>query len=168
MAFAWYLWAVPLLSFTLWGCYVVNLPLFFTLLLRKKYPDWWFSWNQSLQSFVLRIYCYVFFLTDRMPSLEEADSDIKLELPNPKHENLSRYMPFVKWLLIIPYMLVYLVMVVGSFALVPVSFFAIMVTGKLPRFIYDYHTAVIRFYLRIASYALLLVTDKYPKMIFKD
>ena len=65
-----YILIAPIVAFMLWSMYIVNIPVIFTLLFRKKYPDWWFSWNQSLQSFVLRIYCYALFLTDQYPSLE--------------------------------------------------------------------------------------------------
>ncbi|MCP8352167.1 DUF4389 domain-containing protein [Candidatus Synchoanobacter obligatus] len=157
---------VPLVAFSLWFMYVVNLAVAMTLLFRKKYPSWWFHWNKSLQSFVLRIYCYALFLTDKYPSLEEEDSVIKLALPNPSHENLNRFMPLVKWLLVLPYLAIYLVCLTVSFALVPLTYFLILVTGKMPRWIHRYHVAVINFYLRIAAYALLLVTDKYPNMIF--
>ena len=146
----------------------MNLATALTIVFRKKYPDWWFSWNQSLQAFVLRIYCYALFITDKAPSLEESDSDIKLRLPNPKEENLGRFMPLIKWILIIPYMFLYLLLLVGSLILVPVSFIAIMLTGKLPYAIYWYQVSIIRFYLRIVSYSTLLVTDKYPKFVFRD
>ncbi len=163
-----YLLIIPLISFSLWHLYVVNFCVGLTLLFRKKYPDWWFNWNQNLQSFVLRIYCYALFITDKYPSLEEAESDIKLRLPNPKEENLSRFMPIFKWILIIPYMIVYLVCLLGALLLVPISFLCILITGKLPHAIYWYQMSVIKFYLRIVSYAVLLTTDKFPKFIFRD
>ncbi|UTC24517.1 DUF4389 domain-containing protein [Candidatus Comchoanobacter bicostacola] len=163
-----YFLLVPFVAFSLWFFYVVNIAVAMTLLFRKKYPDWWFAWNQSLQSFVLRVYCYTLFLTDRAPALESKDSEISLALPDPKMERLNRFMPLVKWILVLPYLFVYLVTLMVAFLLVPVTFVSILLTGKLPVFIYRYQTAVIRFYLRIASYAVLLVTDKYPRMIFKD
>ena len=162
-----YLLAVPLLAFTLWGMYIINFAVMLTLLFRKKYPNWWFSWNQSVQSFVLRIYCYSLFLTDRYPSLEAEDSDIRLHLPNPLGQNLNRFLPLVKWLLVLPYLSIYLVFLLLGMVLVPITFLLILVTGKLPRWIYRFHVAVISFYMRIASYAILLVTDKYPSMIFR-
>lgn len=163
-----YLLMIPIAGFGFWFMYVVNFAVVLTLLFRGKYPDWWFQWNQALQSFVLRIYCYSLFLTDRYPSLEARDGDIRLVLPHPEQQNLSRLLPIVKWLLVLPYLLVYLVFLAIGLLLVPITFLAILVTGRLPRVIYNIQTAIIRFYVRIAAYALLLVTDKYPKMIFRD
>ncbi|MDC3180597.1 DUF4389 domain-containing protein [Gammaproteobacteria bacterium] len=163
-----YLLIIPVLSFSLWHLYVVNFCVGLTLLFRKKYPDWWFNWNQNLQSFVLRMYCYALFITDKYPSLEEAESDIKLRLPNPKEENLNRFMPIIKWILVIPYLIIYHVFLMGALLLVPVSFLLILVTGKLPHAIYWYQMSVIKFYLRIVAYAVLLTTDRFPKFIFRD
>jgi hypothetical protein len=163
-----YLLIIPLISFSLWHLYVVNFAVGLTLLFRKKYPDWWFNWNQSLQSFVLRMYCYALFITDKYPSLEEADSEIKLKLPNPKEENLNRFKPIYKWILVIPYLIIYHIYLLGALLLVPISFLCILLTGKLPHTIYWYQMSVIKFYLRIVSYAVLLTTDKFPKFIFKD
>lgn len=162
-----YVLAVPLVGFSFWFMYVVNIAVAFTLMFRKKYPDWWFNWNQALQSFVLRIYCYSLFLTDRYPTLESVESQIKLSLPNPKEQELNRFLPFVKWLLVVPYMLVYLALLMVALVLVPVSFLVILITGRLPRWIHNFQVAVISFYMNIAAYALLLVTDKYPRMIFR-
>ena len=159
---------IPLVSFTLWLFYVVNVATAVTLLFRKKYPHWWYVWNQELQSFVLRIYCYSLFITDRYPSLESQDSHIQLNLPNPKSQNLNRVLPLIKWLLVIPYLALYLACLAVALLLVPISFILILITGRLPRFIYRYQVAVIKFYLGIASYAILLVTDKFPRMIFRS
>lgn len=157
-----YLLAVSLVAFSLWGLYIINVAVMFTLLLRKKYPSWWFNWNQALQSFVLRIYCYSMFLTDKYPSLEAEDSPIKLHLPDPKGQNLNRFLPLIKWLLALPMLAIYLVCLLVSFLLIPVTFIGILITGKLPRWIYRIQVAIIHFYLQITAYALLLVTDRYP------
>ena len=157
-----YLLAVSLIAFSLWGLYVINIAVMLTLLFCKKYPSWWFNWNQALQSFVLRIYCFSMFLTDKYPSLEVEDSPIKLHLPNPVGQNLNRFLPLIKWLLVLPMLAVYLVCLMGSFLLIPVTFVSILITGKLPRWIYRIQVAIIHFYLQITAYAFLLVTDRYP------
>ena len=161
-----YLLSVTAIAFSLWFMYVINFSVVLTLLFRQKYPSWWFGWNQSIQAFVLRIYCFSLFLTDRYPSLEAEESQISLHLPNPVAQPLNRFLPLVKWVLVLPYLAVYLVFLSIAVALIPVTFAILLATGKLPRWIYRYQVAVIRFYLQISAYAFLLVTDKYPKMIF--
>ena len=43
-----------------------------------------------------------------------------------------------------------------------VAWLAILVTGQYPRGIFDFVVGILRWYLRVAAYALLLVTDRYP------
>ena len=43
-----------------------------------------------------------------------------------------------------------------------VAWFAILVTGRYPRGLFDYVVGVARWALRVSAYATLLVTDHYP------
>ena len=43
-----------------------------------------------------------------------------------------------------------------------IAWFAILFTGKDPRGPFDFVVGVGRWQLRVAAYAFLLVTDKYP------
>jgi len=43
-----------------------------------------------------------------------------------------------------------------------VAFFAILLTGRYPRGIFEYVEGVIRWSVRVTAYAWVLVTDKYP------
>jgi Domain of unknown function (DUF4389) len=43
-----------------------------------------------------------------------------------------------------------------------VAWFAILFTGRYPQGIHDFVVGVLRWALRVAAYAFLLVTDRYP------
>jgi hypothetical protein len=43
-----------------------------------------------------------------------------------------------------------------------VTWFAILFTGRYPRGIFDFVEGVFRWHNRVAAYALVLVTDRYP------
>jgi hypothetical protein len=45
---------------------------------------------------------------------------------------------------------------------VVVAWFAILVTGRYPRALFDFVVGVGRWTLRVNAYAFLLVTDQYP------
>lgn len=132
------------------------------ILFRKKYPRWWFDWNQELARFTGRVHVYLTLLDDRYPSTDEKQSlTLDLRYPDAQTE-LRRGMPLVKWLLAIPHYIVLFVLSVGVFLAVVLAWFAILFTGRYPRGLFDYVVGVQRWFVRVAAYALLLTTDEYP------
>jgi hypothetical protein len=71
-------------------------------------------------------------------------------------------MPLVKWLLVIPHLVVLAFLYLGVLFAVIFAWFAILFTGRYPRGVFDYVEGVLRWHLRVAAYALILVTDEYP------
>jgi hypothetical protein len=51
---------------------------------------------------------------------------------------------------------------VGAFFAVVIAWFAILITGRYPRGLFDFVVGVARWWLRVQAYASLLVTDRYP------
>ncbi len=140
---------------------VVVLPVVLMLLFRRKYPGWWFDWNLELTRFTTRIGAYLALLDDAYPSTDEAQS-VHLDLDRPDGSRLSRWMPLVKWLLAIPHLVILLVLGIGAVFVVVLAWFAILFTGRYPRWAFDYVVGVLRWSLRVQAYALLLTTDEYP------
>jgi hypothetical protein len=132
------------------------------ILFRQKYPRWWFDWNRELLRFVTRVHTYSVLMSDTYPSTDEHQW-VRLEIEYPNAEtDLSRGMPLVKWFLAIPHYIVLFFLGIGAFFAVIFAWFAILFTGRYPRGLFDYVMGVQRWALRVAAYAFLLVTDKYP------
>ncbi len=132
------------------------------ILFRKKYPRWWFDWNQELARFTSRVHIYFSLLDDKYPSTDEQQSlRFDIRYPNAETE-LMRGMPLVKWLLAIPHYVVLFFLGVAAFVVVIVAWFAILFTGRYPRGMFDFVVGVQRWAWRVAGYAFLMATDEYP------
>ena len=132
------------------------------IVFRQRYPRWWFDFALALSRFSNRIGAYLVLLTDRYPSTE-AEQSVHLDFEYPDvQQDLNRWMPLVKWLLAIPHYIVLAVLAVGAIVAVFIAWFAILITGRYPRPLFDYVVGVGRWALRVQAYTSLLITDRYP------
>ena len=132
------------------------------IVFRQRYPRWWFDFSLALNRFSNRVGAYMGLLTDQYPSTE-AEQSVHLDLDYPNVEqDLSRWMPLVKWLLAIPHYIVLTVLGVGAVFAILIAWFAILITGRYPRALFDYVVGVGRWALRVQAYSTLLITDRYP------
>jgi hypothetical protein len=132
------------------------------ILFRRKYPRWWFDWNLELSRFSARVFAYLFLLRDEYPSTDERQN-VHLDIDYPDAQrDLNRWMPLVKWLLAVPHYVVLFFLFIGVFLAVIGAWFSILFTGGYPRPLFDYVVGVVRWAERVAGYAFLLVTDRYP------
>jgi len=146
----------------------VVLPTLLMILFRQKYPRWWFDWNLNLARFGTRVEAYMLLLRDEYPSTDEEQA-VHLEIPYPDAEQeLHRGMPLVKWLLAVPHYIVLAFLYVAVVVCVIGAWFAILFTGRYPRSLFGFIVGVMRWSLRVAAYAFLLVTDKYPPFALSE
>jgi Domain of unknown function (DUF4389) len=140
---------------------VVFFPTALMLLFRRKYPRWWFDWNLELTRFTTRVLAYLCLLRDEYPSTDEEQA-IYLDIDYPDATELNRWLPLVKWLLAVPHYVVLAFLAIAAGFCVIIAWFAILITGSYPRGLFDFVVGVLRWWLRVAAYAFLLTTDRYP------
>ena len=141
---------------------IVFLATVLMLLFRQKYPRWWFDWNLALTRFSTRVAVYLALLRDEYPSADDEQAvHIQIPYPDAKQE-LNRWLPLVKWFLAIPHYVVLWFLSIAAFFCVIIAWFAILFTGRYPRSLFDFVVGVFRWWLRVAAYAFLLATDRYP------
>lgn len=131
------------------------------IVVRQRYPRWWFDFQLALARFSTRVGAYMTLLRDEYPSTEDEQA-VHLELDYPDATQLNRWLPLVKWLLVIPHIFVLLFLAIAAFFAVLIAWFAILVTGRYPRPLFDFVLGVGRWGLRVQAYAVFMVTDRYP------
>jgi hypothetical protein len=142
------------------GCVVV--PTLLMILFRRKYPRWWFDWNLNLNRFLFRVSAYLGLLRDEYPSTDDEQAlHLEVVYPDVKVE-LNRWLPLVKWFLVIPHIIVLCLVDIAAYVCVIIAWFAILFTGRYPRPLFDFVVGVMRWQARVVWYAVLFATDQYP------
>lgn len=76
-------------------------------------------------------------------------------------EKLSRLTTFFRAIMVIPHLIVLWALGIASSVIAFIAWWAILFTGKYPRWAFDFVAGYVRWYTRVSGYYLLL-TDKYP------
>jgi Domain of unknown function (DUF4389) len=82
-------------------------------------------------------------------------------------ERYSRFMPLVKWLLLLPHYIVLTILGFVAFFAIVAAWFAVLFTGRYPRGIFDFLVGVQRWGMRVYAYLYLMV-DGYPPFSLAD
>jgi hypothetical protein len=102
----------------------------------------------------------MYLLRDEYPPFSfDGEYPARVELAYPTRFN--RLLVLVKWLLAIPHYIALYVLQLILYVVMFIAFFAILITGKFPRGLFDYVVGYLRWSTRVTSYVLLM-TDDYP------
>jgi hypothetical protein len=90
-------------------------------------------------------------------------SSYPLTLKGELKEPLSRWLWLVKWLLVIPHLIVLCFLSIAAAFVWIIAFFSILFTGRYPRPLFQFTVGVLRWWWRVSFYSCgALATDKYP------
>jgi hypothetical protein len=138
------------------------LPTALMIVFEEKYPRWWFDFNVEMYRFIARITVYFALMTDEYPSTD-AQQSIHLELTYPDvKRDLHRFLPLVKWLLAVPHYIIMFFLTLGAIAATIYAWFVILFTGRYPADVFELVEGILRWHVRVYSYAFLMTTDEYP------
>lgn len=148
------------------GLYIVSFIAFFAVVFTKRIPAGMFGFMAMCLRFTWRSASYQLFLREPYPSWEftstagdPGDDPAYLSIPDPGE--MSRLLPFVKWLLVIPHFFVLMFLGIGVYFVMIYAFFAVLFTGRWPQGARDFVVGVERWSLRVMAY-MLFMTDDYP------
>jgi len=99
----------------------------------------------------------------------DGSSPYPLRLEGDLSPRLSRWLWLVKWVLVIPHVVVLLFLWIAFVALSVVALFAILIRAQYPRGIFDFNVGVLRWTWRVGYYSYsALGTDRYPPFTLAD
>ena len=146
-----------------WTSGFLVVPTLLALVFTGKYPSYVLSFNHALIELQTRVTAYVFLLTDDYPSIER-NPKIAVLLPDVEGgKKLGRGIQILKIVFVIPLVIVGLFYAIGAAFVTFAAWIHTWSTGRYPEWALNYILGTIQFWNRIYGYALLLVTDDYPR-----
>lgn len=139
---------------------------FFAVLFTRRVPAGLHTFLVMTNRYGWRTSAYAGFTHDRYPpfDFEMSDTDpavtpTTLSLARP--EQLNRWLPLVKWLLLIPHYIVLTILGLVAGLVWVVAFFAVLFSGRFPAGMRAFVVGVMRWNWRVNAYFYLL-RDEYP------
>lgn len=146
-----------------WTSGFMVVPTLLAIVFTGKYPSYVLNFNHALIELQTRITAYVLLLTDDYPSIER-NPKIAVLLPDVDGgKKLGRILQIFKIIFAIPLVIVGLIYAIGAMFVTFVAWINTWSTGTYPKWALEYILGTISFWNRIYGYALLMVTDEYPR-----
>jgi hypothetical protein len=142
---------------------VVLLAAWFAILLTGRYPSALFRFVAGTLRYATRVGCYWLLVTDRFPPFGPGAGgdgypvDVWVDEP----ERLSRLTTCLRLVLAIPAWFILYFLALFSVMMSFAAWWAILVTGRLPRGMFEVMELAHRYQARVSAYSWLL-TDAYP------
>ncbi len=146
-----------------WTSGFIVLPTLFALVFRGKYPSYVLSFNHALIELNTRITAYILLLTDDYPSIER-NPKIAVLLPDVEGgAKLGRGIQVLKIIFVIPLVIVGFIYTIAAAFTTIAAWIHTWSTGRYPEWALHIVLGTLQYWNRITGYALLMVTDEYPR-----
>ena len=138
---------------------VVTFIAWFAILFTGHYPMGMWQFSMKVLRWSTNLSVYLMLMRDEYPPFSDRPYPIVLEMQYPGRQ--SRLLIFFRWLLIIPHVIALWFISIAIAFVWFLSFFAILITGRYPKGMFDFMTGALRWSVRSTAYSYFL-TDVYP------
>ena len=118
--------------------------------------------QESFLGYYGRVIGYANLLYDEYPAFGTSPGNVPVRSEFTFEEPANRLTNGLRMFWIIPAMIVGIVVCIGGAILGVISWFAIIITGKHPRGMWEFMLKVVNYIVQLEAYAFLM-TDEYPK-----
>ena len=140
---------------------VVTFLAWFAILFTGRYPKAFFNFNTGVLRWLANVSAYMALLRSEYPPFSWEPGAYPLVLDIPRAERQSRFRLFIRWFAILPNQFVFLFVQLAWYVTTFIAWFAILITGRYPRSLFDFAVGVLRWSQRQTAYANFL-RDEYP------
>lgn len=157
--------AIPhLIVSQVWGylAEVVGVIQWFIIVFTGKRNQGLWNLQQSWLGYYSRVLGYMSLLYDPYPAFGTDPGNAPVRTEISYEESANRLTSGLRFLWIIPALIIAIFVGIASAVVTLISWFAILFTGKQARGMWDFVLKSVRYTLQLQSYALLM-TDDYPK-----
>ena len=141
--------------------YLLTVVAWFAILFTGRFPQGLFNFVVGVYRWNANVSTYILLMRDEYPpfTMEAGRYPVTYEVDYP--ERLSRWKIFVKWLFVIPNIIVLMVLLLAYEITLLIAWFAILFTGRYPKGLFRFGVGVMRWNLRATAYMYFL-RDEYP------
>lgn len=157
--------AIPhLIVAQVWGylAQILALIQWFVILFTGKRNEGMWTLQQSWLGYYSRVMGYLDLLYDQYPAFGTDVGSVPVRSAITFEESANRLTSALRLIWIIPAAIIGAVVGIGAVVVLVISWFAIVITGKQSKGMWDFVLKVARYTFQLQSYGLLM-TDVYPK-----
>jgi len=151
--------SVPVLVFSWLLQSGVALAMWAAILVSGRIPRWLFEFQVAVNRWQVRAGAYFLILTDDYPPFE-GDYGTRYDVQYPERPSRWRLVIW-KFISSIPHFIILGTLALTLVVVMPICWFAILLTGRFPQGLHLYVAGVLRWGARVQAYVLSL-TDEFP------
>jgi small-conductance mechanosensitive channel len=152
---------------------VISIISWFVILFTGSLPDSFANLQAMYLRYETRVYIYALFLQEEYPPFafgmtpldDGVDPRVRVDL-SPELSDRNRLTVAFRFILVIPQLVVLVVLGIVLWVVAVVAFFVVLFTGRWSEGSRNLVLNIMRWYLRVQAYILLL-TDQYPPFMLE-